>query len=260
MLRRNRFWAAIAVVPSIFIWGLEQPAKGNNSEKSLTTCDVPGYMLVMGGIEDPSKIPDPIRAAKYGPAVASLVDGHGAYYVVQGRPKTVYEGNWPDWRAVIISRWPCQETANKFWYSDAYQKNTKPLRKDAGTYTVALFEGAPPVVDSSPAIIPDTCTDPIVILIMSKVTDTEKYTAYSRAILDSNLPRRFGYKSLFMGQPREMLEGNWPEDYSTMVSIWPCKEAWQNFYGGEPYVSTIKPLRKNAGNFVIIELDPKRLD
>jgi len=260
MLRRNGFWPSIIVPISIFIWVLEEPANGNNSDNSLTACDVPGYMLIMGGIEDRTKIPAPVRSAKYGPAVASLVNSHGAYYVVQGRPKTVYEGNWPDWRVVIISHWPCQRAAHNFWYSDAYQKDTKPLRKDSGSYTVALFEATSPASKPARAIIPNACTDPIIILIMSKVTDTEKYNSYSRAIVDSNLPRRFGYKPLFMGQPREMLEGTWPEGYSVMISVWPCKDAWQRFYAGEPYVSDIKPLRKNAGEFLIMELEPRQFD
>jgi uncharacterized protein (DUF1330 family) len=224
-------------------------------------CSKDGYMLVMGGVEDPSTVPDMERAQKYGPAVWDLVESYGAFYMVRKAPDVVYEGDWPDWKAGVISKWPCRETGLTFWHSDAYQNEVKPLRKDAGAYDVGMFNAANP---GTPAenqdYVPEACTEPFLIVGLTKVTDAEAYGRYSKAIRASNLPRRAGYKLLFGGQPAEVLEGTWPEGYATMVSLYPCRAAWEAFYTGAPYVSDIKPLRAGAGDFIIVGFEPERVE
>lgn len=233
-------------------------ADGHDGESA---CSADGYMLVMGGVADPASVPDPERAAKYGPAVWDLVESYGAFYLVRNVPDVIYEGDWPDWKAVVISKWPCRETGLEFWYSDAYQNEVKPLRKDAGAYDVGMFDQRDPGARAETEdVVPDACTDPFLVVGMTKVTDTEAYSRYSQAIRSSNLPRRAGYTLLFGGQPKEVLEGDWPADYATMVSVYPCREAWEAFYNGEPYVSEIKPLRAGAGDFLILGFQPERLE
>ncbi len=76
------------------------------------TCDAPGHMLIMGGTEDPARVPVEVRerAKGYGPAVEKLILSFGAAYIVRGRNgrgrmaavarrgdfRVALSGNWPD--------------------------------------------------------------------------------------------------------------------------------------------------------------------
>ncbi len=224
-------------------------------------CSKDGYMLVMGGIEDPTTVPDPELARSYGPAVWNLVESYNAFYVLRGTPETVYEGDWPAWKAAVISKWPCRETGLEFWNSDAHQNDVKPRRKDAGVYEVGMFNPGPQFPPAARQdMVPPSCTNPHLVITMSKVTDTEAYGRYTAAIQKTNIARRAGFQLLLGGQPKEVLEGDWRSDYNTMVMVFPCKEAWQAFYAGEPYVSDILPLRKDAGDFTIAGFEPERIE
>ncbi len=225
------------------------------------SCSADGYMLVMGGIEDLSTVPDMERANSYGPAVWDLVESYDAFYLIRTTPTVVYEGDWPDWRATVVSKWPCRETGVEFWYSDAYQNIVKPLRENAGAYIVGMFDARDPGAPAAEQdFVPDACSDPFLVVGMTKVTDPEAYGRYSNAIRSTNMPRRAGYKLLFGGQPVEVLEGDWPGDYATMVSVYPCREAWENFYLGDEYVNNVKPLRDGAGDFLIMGFEPERVE
>ncbi|MEQ9446796.1 MAG: DUF1330 domain-containing protein [Rhodospirillaceae bacterium] len=232
-----------------------------DEQRSTESCTPGGYMMVMGGIEDPSTVPDMTQARKYGPAVWDLVESYDAFYVVRKTPDVVYEGNWPDWKAGVISKWPCQETGVQFWNSNAYQNEVKPLRKAAGVYEVGMFEAARAFPQAKiQDLVPANCRNPFLVVIMSKVTDPEAYGQYGKAIMETGLARRAGIRMLFSGQPQEVLEGDWPADYNTMVSVYPCREAWEAFYAGEPYTSEIRPLRANAGDFIIMGFEPERVE
>ena len=225
------------------------------------TCTEGGYMLVMGGIEDRTTVPDPELARSYGPAVWSLVESYNAFYVLRGTPEEGFEGVWPAWKAAVISKWPCRETGNEFWNSDAYQNDVKPRRKNAGVYDVGMFNPGPrfPPAENHD-LVPASCSNPYLVITMSKVTDTEAYGQYTAAIQKTNIARRAGFQLLLGGQPTDVLEGNWPSDYNTMVMAFPCKGAWEAFYAGEPYVSDILPLRKDAGDFIIAGFTPERVE
>jgi uncharacterized protein (DUF1330 family) len=224
-----------------------------------SSCDEAAYMFVMGGVEDLSALPDPERVARYGPAVWSLVESLGGRYIVRETPDTVYEGDWPEWKAVIISEWPCVETGRSFWNSDAYQNEVKPLRKDAGSYTVGMFPaGSLGAADGDTDLVPEACDDPYLIITLSTVTDTERYGNYGRAVRETRLARRAGFQYLFGGTPQEMLEGTWPDSTRLIAAVLPCKAAWEAFYLGEQYQSEVKPLREGAGRFVILGFTPER--
>ena len=250
------FWVVLG-------WGMSAGlvAHAGDSPQTAQVCTEDGYMLVMGGIEDPSTVPDKERAQSYGPAVWSLVESFGAFYVLRGTPETVYEGEWPAWKAAVISKWPCRETGSEFWNSDAYQNDVKPRRKNAGVYDVGMFNAGPkfPPAENQD-LVPASCSTPYLVITMSKVTDTDAYGQYTAAIQDTNIARRAGFQLLMSGQPKEVLEGDWPSDYNTMVMAFPCKGAWEAFYAGEPYVSDILPLRKDAGDFIIAGFTPERVE
>lgn len=229
----------------------------HNSE----SCIPGGYMMVMGGIENPATVPDMEQARKYGPAVWDLVESYDAFYVLRKTPDVVYEGNWPDWKAIVISKWPCRETGLTFWNSDAYQNEIKPLREKAGAYEVGMFNPTPkfPPAENQD-MVPASCSTPYLVITMSKVTDTDAYGRYTAAIRDTGIARRAGLQLMFSGQPQEVLEGKWPSDYNTMAMVFPCQEAWDAFYAGEPYVTDILPLRKDAGDFIIVGFEPERVE
>ena len=258
MNRTVGLWTVVGVGAAV--WVAADTWDGSATEQIAQTCSEGGYMLVMGGVEDPATIPDPDRAGQYGPAVGSLVESYGAFYVLRKAPDVIYEGDWPDWKLAVISKWPCRETGNAFWTSDAYQNEVKPLRENAGVYDVGMFDAGNP---GQPApvqdYVPEACNDPFLILGLTKVTDAAAYGAYSEAVVGSNLPRRAGYELLFGGTPVDVLEGAWPEGYRAMVSTYPCRQAWEAFYLGQPYQSEIKPLRDGAGDFIIIGFGLERV-
>ncbi len=97
----------------------------------------PAYMLVLAEVADGKKL-----ANYQGELMASgLYPQNEGEYKAKGRPLEMFEGDWPNNRAVVIARFPSAEHARRFWYSDQYQNDIKPLREGAGTFTVALFEG-----------------------------------------------------------------------------------------------------------------------
>jgi len=225
------------------------------------TCTEDGYMLVMGGIEDPSTVPDMERANAYGPAVWDLVESYDAFYLIRTTPTKVYEGEWPDWKATVVSKWPCRETGLAFWYSDAYQNEVKPLRKDAGVWDVGMFNAGPdfPAAETKD-LVPDSCADPFLVVALVRPTDVERYSAYNQALADTGLGFRAGLKFLFAGRPLEVLEGTWPEDTNALVSVYPCRAAWEAFYYGDTYQNEILPMRAGAGDVTILGFDPERVE
>ena len=92
------------------------------------------YMLVLAQL---AGAPD--RGSPYGKAVAALVPKFGGKYLVRGGPAKVVEGEWLSRKRVVLTAFPSLQAATDFWYSDAYQKDTKPLREGTGLYDVALF-------------------------------------------------------------------------------------------------------------------------
>lgn len=92
------------------------------------------YMLVLAQL---SGAPD--RGSAYGKAVAALVPQYGGKYLVRGGPAKVVEGEWLSRLRVVLTAFPSLQAATDFWYSEAYQKDTKPLRDGTGLYDVALF-------------------------------------------------------------------------------------------------------------------------
>lgn len=259
----NKVWtrvsisAAAVLALSSVTWG----TLAAEAEDAPEVCTKDGYMFVMGGIEDPSTVPDPALAQSYGPAVWSLVESYGAFYVLRGSPDEVFEGQWPSWKAAVISKWPCRETGTEFWDSDAYQNEVKPRRKNAGIYDVGMFNPARPLPPAeNQDLVPDSCETPYLVVILSKVTDPDAYGQYGKALRETNIARRAGLSMLFSGQPTDVLEGTWPEGYNALVSVYPCKVAWEAFYKGALYDSEIKPLRKDAGDFIIVGFTPERVE
>ncbi len=96
----------------------------------------PAYMLVIAEVTDGKKL-----ANYQGELMASgLYPRNEGEYLAKGRPLEMFEGEWADNQALVIARFPSAEHARRFWYSEQYQNDIKPLREGAGRFTVALIE------------------------------------------------------------------------------------------------------------------------
>ena len=97
------------------------------------------YMLVLAQL-----VGAPDRGSAYAKAVAALVPQYGGKYLVRGGPLKVVEGEWLSRLRIVLTAFSSMQAATDFWFSDAYQKDTKPLREGTGIYDVALFKAENP--------------------------------------------------------------------------------------------------------------------
>jgi uncharacterized protein (DUF1330 family) len=99
-------------------------------------CNRPAYLVVVATISDPIKsrvYVDALRASGLYPALEG-------FYITFGQSPLVLEGSMFKERPIVIAKFPCSEAAQRFWYSDMYQKSILPLRDGAGVFDVAIFE------------------------------------------------------------------------------------------------------------------------
>ena len=96
----------------------------------------PVFMVVIGEISDPEKMKSYTAAL----AESLLYQQHEGYYAAIGKPVEMLEEDWPANHGIVIARFPSREHARRFWDSDTYQQEIKPLREGAGRFTVALFD------------------------------------------------------------------------------------------------------------------------
>lgn len=95
----------------------------------------PVYMLVIGTITDREKMAQYQKALKD----SGLYPENGGYYIAAGRPIDQFEEEWPDDQGMVMAKFPSLDHARKFWNSDVYQNEIKPLRDGAGTFVVSVF-------------------------------------------------------------------------------------------------------------------------
>jgi uncharacterized protein (DUF1330 family) len=124
------------------VWGPEYGGYRFLRDTDQSACVQPVRMLVYGDIFDRSKF------GAYGRAIAEsqLYPETGGYYEAISPPLEVFEGDPPDTRGVIIVRFPCIEAAREFWYSETYQEQIRPLRKDIAEFEVTVLR-VPPLPD-----------------------------------------------------------------------------------------------------------------
>lgn len=95
-----------------------------------------GYVVAIARIDN---MTDGLK--EYIGKAADLSVEHGAEYVIRGPAKEVMEGEHLAGRSVVVSKFESLEKAEAYYYSDAYQRDIKPLREGSGVYDVAIFEG-----------------------------------------------------------------------------------------------------------------------
>lgn len=221
----------------------------------------PAHMLIMGGTPDTMTLTDEMKAGlrTYAVEVPALVAKFGGVFKARGRAAAVIEGEWPAWKNIVVSEWPCLEAGRNFWFSDDYKK-IHPLRTNASDYRIALY---PPVkqdaratgvwtAEGGPAAKNLACNAPAYVLVAVDVKAPDKLAAYRKAMTDSGIQYAYGAVDVLQGAPSEILEGDWPKTLNGKVTRWPCREAFEAFYASADYNTKYKPLRKNAGAFTII--------
>lgn len=127
------------------VWG---PAAGGYRFRRVDekdACTRPVRMLVYGSIDDRK------RLGVYGRAIAEsgLYRDNGGYYEAVTPPLEVFEGKPPASRGVIIARFPCLAAAQRFWYSDVYQNEIRPLRDGIAEFEVIVLP-VPPLPEWAP--------------------------------------------------------------------------------------------------------------
>ncbi len=99
--------------------------------------DKPAFLLVTAHVTDRAKMGIYARAL----AASGLYATHGGSYDFIG-PAAANLENWPAGMSAVCARFPSRAAAEAFWTSAQYQDEIKPLREGAGTFHVAIFEGA----------------------------------------------------------------------------------------------------------------------
>ena len=63
----------------------------------------------------------------------------GSYYLNDPRPLRILEGNRDQNHVTLLINFPSECAAIEFWNSPIYRQKIKPLRKNAGDYTIELY-------------------------------------------------------------------------------------------------------------------------
>ncbi len=125
---RTTIIAACLVATSVPTSGLTAENSGRCSQK-------PVVMVVDGVTNDPQQM------AVYGQALkASGLHQHaGSYYLNDPRPLRILEGNRSQNHVTLLINFPSECAALEFWNSPIYNQKIRPLRKNAGDYTIELY-------------------------------------------------------------------------------------------------------------------------
>ena len=97
----------------------------------------PAFLLVTAQITDRGKMGVYAEAL----AASGLYQAHGGSYEFIGAAATDLE-NWPAGMSAVCARFPSRAAAEAFWASTLYQDDIKPLREGAGSFQIAIFDGA----------------------------------------------------------------------------------------------------------------------
>lgn len=95
---------------------------------------------------------------------------------------------------------------------------------------------------------------PTYLLVTARVSDRAKLAIYNKALADSGLYARHGGRYLYVGPPANALE-NWPDGQSSVLAVFPSREAAEAFWNSDTYQREIKPLRDGAGDFSVALFD-----
>jgi uncharacterized protein (DUF1330 family) len=184
------------------------------------------------------------QVAAYRAKVTETAQSFGGRYLARGVPAHVLEGQWLPRQRNVISVWKDTAAAEKFWFSDAYQKEIRPNRIGTSVNDIGLYEGT-----DSP---PDDYSNAAFMLILAQmvvpVPTIQEYNVHA-----AELSAKYGAKYLVRGKKPKVLEGEFLNRAGTMLIMWPSMNDALTFWNSPEY-QKIKPLRAGPGNVFDIAL------
>lgn len=165
--------------------------------------------------------------------------------LLNGTPLRTYEGEPYEWSHYAVTPLACDS-------------DEAPAFRSGGNTVAGIFIGSGP--DATPAdLVPENCNDPVYLLGVNTVTDQEQYRIYATALSNSKIAQRHGFVRLFGRTPNPLLAGEWPDNTSATLSIWPCAEAFNTMYFSDWYRNDILPLRKDSARYRLMTFTPVNL-
>jgi len=173
--------------------------------------------------------------------VTDVATSFGGRYLARGVPTEVLEGQWLARQRNVISRWDNQAAAEKFWFSDVYQKEIRPNRVGTSVNDIGLFEG-----DNEPS--PAPAHDEVYMLVLAQLgAAPERFGPYAKAAAE--LITKFGGRYLVRGAPAKMLEGEYLKRVRVVLTAFPSMKIATEFWNSDAYQKDAKPLRDGTGIF-----------
>ena len=98
---------------------------------------------------------------------------------------------------------------------------------------------------------------PAYMIVAAKISDREKFIAgYGQAA--AKLVSRFGGRYVLMGPGAELLEGDFGDGASMVISEWPDKAAAQAFWNSPEYAE-VKKLRDGIADCQVLLIEAPRI-
>ena len=117
---------------------LGAPADDIEADLVPQQCDQPVYLLGVNTVTDESQYR--IYAAAL--SASRIAQRHGFKRLFGRTPNPLLAGDWPASTTATLSVWPCAAAFEAMYYSDWYQKDILPLRKDSARYRLMIFRPA----------------------------------------------------------------------------------------------------------------------
>ena len=95
------------------------------------------------------------------------------------------------------------------------------------------------------------------MIVLANVTDREKFSAYAKAVPD--LVAKFGGRYVLQSRGLHLLEGDWCDEGSMVISEWPDRKTAQAFWDSPEY-DEAKKLREGTGQFHVVLADAPQIN
>ncbi|MGJ3230803.1 MAG: DUF1330 domain-containing protein [Oceanicaulis sp.] len=118
------------------------------------------------------------------------------------------------------------------------------------TAALALVQAASVPLEG-PAADPQTCNDPVYLMVWIDNLDRSKSAAYGAALRETQIVRRNGGEYLMVSPPALVVEGDWPETRGFVIERYPCRAAFENMWFSAEYQTELIPLRAGSGEYTV---------
>ena len=96
------------------------------------------------------------------------------------------------------------------------------------------------------------------MIVLAALTDRERFTnGYAKEMVD--LIPKFGGRYVLRGRDLELLEGEWGDGGSMIISEWPSREAANTMWHSPEYTE-VKKLREGTGQFHVVLVDAPQIN